>query len=590
MTMKPARTRNRRIAMFAAYLTRGALAAWAADFYVWRDNPNPEHPYTNWSTAATAIQDAVDEAGAGDTVWVTNGVYDTGGRPYATYALTNRVYLSGNITLASMNGPEVTIIRGSADPVGANGFGPAAARGLFGVGGRVIGFTLTNGHTMATGNATYDQDGGGALLRDGTVVSNCVIAGNTCWDSGGGVYTLYHGTLINCEIMGNTAVGSGGGVSSYDTSTEEPGAIWRNCTISGNTALSGGGALFSGANGLLESCTLANNTATASGGGGVVLKGQMLNCTVEGNTCGTQGGSGGGGAYVTVASALTSNCVFRNNSNPGGTGGGIYLLNGLAVDCVISNNSAKYGGGARVSGGLLSRSLLAGNQSTRGAIYQLGGVTADCLVSNNVADYGGGAYPGGGVIDRCLFVTNQAVYGGGAAVFEGSDKGVIQNSLLIRNHSSYGGAIRLISQAPGVLTNCTLAGNLASTLGGGIYAQSTNASLHNTILWGNIRMSNNTTNNLALASGASPPRFTYSCCHPLQPGEGNIDAEPRFIDPTAGDFRLKLPSPCANRGLFADWMTNACDVAGNPRAMGSGVDLGAYEAWPLPTGTLFICR
>ena len=30
MTMKPARTRNRRIAMFAAYLTRGALAAWAA--------------------------------------------------------------------------------------------------------------------------------------------------------------------------------------------------------------------------------------------------------------------------------------------------------------------------------------------------------------------------------------------------------------------------------------------------------------------------------------------------------------------------------------------------------------------------------
>ena len=240
-------------------------------------------------------------------------------------------------------------------------------------------------------------------------------------------------------------------------------------------------------------------------------------------------------------------------------------------------------------GGFLSRCVLAGNQSTRGAIYQLGGLTADCLISNNIAEYGGGAWPVGGIIDRCIFVTNQASAGGGAVQYRENDKGVIQNSLLIRNQANHGGAIRFSDSSAGVLTNCTIACNSVSYIGAGIYAESTNAILHNTILWGNTRTSNHTTNNLTIINDASP-RFTYSCCAPLQPGEGNIDVNPRFVDPGADDFRLKLPSPCANRGMAADWMGAALDLEGNSRVLGDGVDLGAYEAWPLPLGTLIICR
>ena len=72
--------------------------------YVVKDNTNASAPYTNWYTAATNIQAAIDVATNGDTVLVTNGVYDTGGVVVGGSLTTNRIAITNVITVQSVNG------------------------------------------------------------------------------------------------------------------------------------------------------------------------------------------------------------------------------------------------------------------------------------------------------------------------------------------------------------------------------------------------------------------------------------------------------------------------------------------------------
>jgi len=116
-------------------------------------------PYTNWANAANSIQDAVNVAADGDTVLVTNGLYQTGGE--VTYSLFNRVKISSAITVRSVNGPDKTVILGNG-PVGNN-----AVRCVFLFNkAQLIGFTLSNGYTLSSGHDHYDESGGAAFLNN----------------------------------------------------------------------------------------------------------------------------------------------------------------------------------------------------------------------------------------------------------------------------------------------------------------------------------------------------------------------------------------------------------------------------------------
>ncbi len=238
----------------AALFSLLAIDCYATVRFVSINSTNPVAPFTNWTTAAVNIQDAIDAAAAGDIVLVTNGIYASGGEKI--YGLTNRVALDKALTVTSVNGWSNTIIQGAFDPVSTNG--PAAVRCAWLADGAVLyGFTLENGATLNTGNVLESQNGGGVYCEStNALVSNCLLTNNAACSNGGGIY---FGTLKNSLVISNFATFGGGAYSAalfnctvvknftWDTDTYPTGAgVWsgsiRNCIVQNNSeAIFGGG-------------------------------------------------------------------------------------------------------------------------------------------------------------------------------------------------------------------------------------------------------------------------------------------------------------------------------------------------------------
>jgi hypothetical protein len=282
--------------------------------YVDVNSPSPTPPYTSWPTAATNIQDAIDAAGTGDLVLVTNGFYQAGGRPVEGTLLTNRVTVTNLVTVRSVNGPLDTVIVGYHTPSTITG-DTAVRCAYLANGATLIGFTLSGGATRTIGGGWSDEAGGNAYCASWSeVISNCVIVGGVSESGGGGVYS---GTIIRCQISSNSVIGGrliGGGVLSskirqssitYNVAPMYGGGCaacsLEQCVISSNTGGIGGG--MSG--GSATNCVFTRNRAGVGGG---VAQGTLVNCTIVGNIA---TGIGGG-----VSDVELHNSIAYYNSAP----------------------------------------------------------------------------------------------------------------------------------------------------------------------------------------------------------------------------------------------------------------------------------
>ena len=107
------------------------------------------------------------------------------------------------------------------------------------------------------------------------------------------------------------------------------------------------------------------------------------------------------------------------------------------------------------------------------------------------------------------------------------------------------------------LTNCTISGNTATMVAGGLYQSGGSNNITNCIFWGNSDSFGGEWSQIFLDSATT--EITYCCIQDINSlaGTGNIDADPLFEDANGADdimgtaddnLRLSPGSPCIDAG------------------------------------------
>jgi hypothetical protein len=258
--------------------------------------------------------------------------------------------------------------------------------------------------------------------------------------------------------------------------------------------------------------------------------------------------SSGGGVYCIHADPTLVHLRVSDNEATD-EGGGLYFdtCSPIIEDVVVTNNLAGAGGGGmRFSSGspILQNVVVTGNSASSGGglfFYHAEATVTNALVADNVADNRSGDGGGGGLY------------------FDGCNP---------------------------IFVNVTVVGNSTLGDGGGLHiSYLSNPTLVNSIVWGNspeqiyfdmdwegeavtIEYSDIQGGEAGIVTNDQGPVYW---------GDGNMDANPQFVNADPDRYRLADDSPCLNAGKAAG--APPTDIEGNPRPdpPGSNPDMGAYE-------------
>ncbi|MHC4499615.1 MAG: S8 family serine peptidase, partial [Planctomycetota bacterium] len=291
----------------------------------------------------------------------------------------------------------------------------------------------------------------------------------------------------------------------------------------------------------------------------------------------------GGAIFCQGSSPTIANCIIRNNTaymeRPGawplGFGGGFCAYNWdggspTLTNCIFSDNYSAYGGGGMYCWWYCSPAL------------------TNCTFSNNSAGMnGGGLYTEGfcrPTLTDCVFVGNLGPAGTGGISSNNSSPTLTNcvfrdNGGVMRNYTSNsrltncifmdnsgGGALYVADDTNIKLTNCTFAPS--ETAGYAIILDSygpaaqSELQITNSILWHG--------EDQILNEDGSAVTITYSDVKGGWSGQGNIDADPVFVDAVGGDYHLLGGSPAIDAG------DPTSDCGNEPWPNGFRVNMGAY--------------
>ena len=270
-----------------------------------------------------------------------------------------------------------------------------------------------------------------------------------------------------------------------------------------------------------------------------------------------------GGALSAVASKVViSDCKVNNNLLYSEIDTIYYMYGGglrfLKCEVDITNTDFRYNNGQGAIGGALSLD--------------------SCAVK----------------INRCKFEHNYGINGGGLYLIRSNDwKCSITNSLFANNISGHFGGGLAISDSSPLIANLTVVNNhsIGVNCGGIFFFQYSSPVMWNCIVYGN-------TNEAPLEEPVQMWSWTYDDYAPafhnclVQYGLENIsnhevihvyedciEDDPQFIDQENENFNIGSDSPCYDAGSSNTpiEILEGHDLLGNPRVLGNGIDIGAYE-------------